>query len=74
MEQLSKEYFEQWMARITERQEQVMGELQQLKGQVAEANEDGIISFASVSITRKATFGHSSARTRRTRAARSPRK
>ena len=46
MEQLSKEYFEQWMARITERQEQVMGELQQLKGQVAEANEDGIIDDA----------------------------
>ena len=46
MEQLSKEYFDQWMARITERQEQVMGELQQLKGQVAEANEDGIIDDA----------------------------
>jgi hypothetical protein len=46
MEQLSKEYFDQWMTRITERQEQVMGELQQLKGQVAEANEDGIIDDA----------------------------
>lgn len=34
------------MARITQHQEHVMGELQQLKGQVAEANEDGIIDDA----------------------------
>ena len=31
MEQLSKEYFDQWMNRITEHQEQMMGELRQLK-------------------------------------------
>jgi len=46
MEQLSKEYFDEWMARISEHQEQMMGELQQLKGQVAEANDDGIIDDA----------------------------
>lgn len=46
MEQLSKEYFDEWMTRITEHQEQMMGELRQLKGQVAEPDDDGIIDDA----------------------------
>ena len=34
------------MCRITEHQEQMMGELQKLKGQVSEVSEDGIIDDA----------------------------
>ena len=46
MEQLSKEYFDQWMTRITEHQEQMMGELRQLKGQSADTDGDGMIDDA----------------------------
>jgi len=46
MEQLSKDYFDQWMARISHHQEKMMGELQQLKGQAAETEEDGMLDDA----------------------------
>ena len=46
MEQLSKEYFDQWMNRITEQQEQMMGELRQLKAQPPDTSGDGMIDDA----------------------------
>ena len=46
MEQLSKEYFDQWMNRITEHQEQMMGELRQLKAQSPDTSGDGMIDDA----------------------------
>ena len=46
MEQLSKEYFDQWMARISQHQEQMMGELQQLKVQSEETDGDGMLDDA----------------------------
>ena len=46
MEQLSKEYFDQWMTRITEHQEQMMGELRQLKAQSPDTDGDSMIDDA----------------------------
>jgi len=46
MEQLSKEYFDQWMTRITEHQEQMMDELRQLKAQSPDTDGDGMIDDA----------------------------
>ena len=46
MEQLSKDYFDQWMTRISHQQEKIMGELQRLKGQAAETDENGMLDDA----------------------------